>query len=59
MDWKKTLAITINSNIVFIDRFHFFSIDSLVKHLGKIDFQGMSQEFDSNVIDLSKKGFSL
>ena len=34
------------------------SLDSLVKNLSKDDFEYLSQEFDSNILDLVKqKGF--
>ena len=46
--------------LVFINSFYFLScsLDSLVKDLGKIDFNYFSQEFDTNVLNLVKqKGF--
>ena len=46
--------------LVFINSFYFLSclLDSLVKDLGKIDFNYLSQEFDTNVLNLVKqKGF--
>ena len=44
----------------FIDNFQFlgFSLNSLVKNLGKDDFEYLTQEFDSNILDLAnQKGF--
>ena len=54
------MSFTINNKLSFIDSFQFssFSLDSLVKILGKDDFNYLSQEFDNNVFDLVKqKGF--
>ena len=52
MDWKKN-----NNKLVFIDSFYFLSSssDSLIKNLGKNDFKYLSQESDSNVLDLVKQ----
>ena len=44
----------------FIGSFQFlgFSLNSLVKNLGKDDFKYLSQEFNSNILDLAnQKGF--
>ena len=53
--------IHINNKLIIINSFKFlsFSLDSLVKNLGKNDFEYfLSQEFDSKVLDLVKrKGF--
>ena len=54
------MSFSINNKLIFIGSFQFlsFSIDGLVKNLGKNDFRYLSQEFDSNVLDLVKqKGF--
>ena len=54
------MSFTINIKLSFIDSFQFssFSLDSLVKILGKDDFKYLSQEFDNNIFDLVKqKGF--
>ena len=52
MDWKKN-----NNKLVFIESFYFLSSssDSLIKNLGKNDFKYLSQESDSNVLDLVKQ----
>ena len=46
---EKYMSFSINSKLSFIDNFQFlrFQLGSLVKNLNKL-----SQEFDSNVIDL-------
>ena len=57
---QKYMSFTVNNNLSFIDSFQFFStsLDSLVKNSNKDDFKYLSQEFDSNVLDLVKrKGF--
>ena len=57
---EKYMSFTVNNNLSFIDSFQFFStsLDSLVKNSNKDDFKYLSQEFDSNVLDLVKrKGF--
>ena len=54
------MSFTINSKLRFIDCFQFlsFSLDSLVKNLGKDGFKYLSQEFDNNVLNIRKqKGF--
>ena len=46
--------------LTFIDNFQFLGspLDILVRNLGKVDFKYLSQEFDSDVLDLLKqKGF--
>ena len=47
----------INNKLVFIDSVQFFSssLDSLVKDLGKDSFKYLSQEFDSDILDLVKQ----
>ena len=56
---KKYISFSINNKLSFIDSLQFlsFSLDSLVKNLGKDDFKYLSQNFDSNTLDLVKKGF--
>ena len=54
------ISFNINYKFSFIDSFQFlsFSFASFVKNLGKVDFEYLSEEFDSDVIDLVKrKGF--
>ena len=54
------MSFTINNKLCFINSFQFqsSSLNSLVKNLGKDEFQYLSQEFDNNVLDLVKqKGF--
>ena len=54
------MSFTINNKLSFINSFQFqsSSLNSLVKNLGKDEFQYLSQEFDNNVLDLVKqKGF--
>ena len=56
------MSFTINNKLSFINSFQFqsSSLNSLVKNLGKDEFQYLSQEFDNNVLDLVKqKGFYL
>ena len=47
----------INSKLVFIDSFQSLSssLDSLVKNSSKDDFKYLSQEFDTNVLNLVKQ----
>ena len=57
---EKYMSFNVNNKLAFIDIFQFLSssLDSLVKNLGKDDFKYLSQEFDSDVLDLVKqKGF--
>ena len=57
---ERYMSFNISNKSIFIDSFQFlsFSLDSLVKNLGKNDFKYLRQEFDSNVLDLVKqKGF--
>ena len=46
------MGFSINNKLVFIDSFQFltFSLDSLVKKLGKDDFKYLSQECNSDVL---------
>ena len=57
---EKYMSSTINDNLHFINSFQFLSssLHSLVKSFSKDNFKYLSQEFDSNVLDLVKqKGF--
>ena len=57
---EKYMNFNINNKSFFIDSFQFlcFSLDGLVKNLGKDGFQCLNQEFDSNILNLVKhKGF--
>ena len=51
------MSFSINNKLAFIDSFQVlsFSLNSLVKKLGKIDFTYLSQEFDNKVLDLVKQ----
>ena len=51
------MSFTINNKLSFIGSFQFliFSLESLVKNLGKDDFKYFNQEFDNNVLDLVKQ----
>ena len=54
------MSFDINEQLIFIDSFQFLTspLDSLVKSLGKADFNYLSHEFNNNVLDLVKqKGF--
>ena len=58
---KNYMSFSISDKLIFIDSFQFVSswLESLVKNLGKYDFEYLSQEFDNNVLDLVKqKGFN-
>ena len=50
------MSYNINNKLTFIDSFKFlsFSLNCLVKSLGKDDFKYLSQEFNSDVLDLAK-----
>ena len=54
---EKYMSFTINNKLSFIGSFQFliFSLDSLVKNLGKDDFKYFSQDFDNKVLDLVKQ----
>ena len=51
------MSFSINNNLSFIDNLQFisYSLDSLVKSLGKDDFKYLSQEFGNNLLDLVKQ----
>ena len=54
------MSFNINNMLTFIDSFQFLGspLDILVRNLGKVDFKYLSQEFDSDALDLLKqKGF--
>ena len=54
---EKCKRFRLDNKLVFIDRFQFlsFSIDSWVKNLVDKDCNHLSQEFDSEVLDLVKQ----
>ena len=55
-------SFKVNNRLIFIDSFQFLSssLDSLLKNLNKADFKYLSQESDTNILDLVKqKGFYL
>ena len=54
---EKYISNNINNKLIFIDSFQFlsFPLDDLVESLGKVDFNYLSQELDSNVLDLVKQ----
>ena len=57
---EKYMSFSISNKLSFIDSFQFlsFSLDSLVKNLGKDNFKYLSQEIDNNILDLvQQKGF--
>ena len=51
------MCFSIDNKLRFIDSFLFLSssLDSLVKNLSEDHFKYLSQEFDSNVLDLFKQ----
>ena len=51
------MSFNINNKLGFTGSFHFLSssLDSLVKNLGKNDFTYLSDEFDTNILDLVKQ----
>ena len=53
----KYMALTINSNIVFIDSMQFMksSLDSLVKNLMDKDFKYLSEEYSGALLGLVKE----
>ena len=53
---KKYMSFSTNIKLNFINSFHFLfsSLESLVKNLNKNDFKYLSEEFDSNVLDIVK-----
>ena len=54
---EKHMSFNINNKLIFINSFQFWSssLDILVKNLSKNDFKYLSQEFDSNILDLVKQ----
>ena len=53
---EKDMNLTINNRVRFIDSFQFLSLlNSLVKKLGKDNFNYLRQEFDNNILDLVKQ----
>ena len=52
----KYMSFTINNKSSFIDSFQFISssLDSLVKHLSKVDFKYLSEKFYNKVLHLLK-----
>ena len=54
------MFVNIDNKLIFIDSFQYLSLsfNNLVKIFGKNEFKYLSQEFDSNALDLVKqKGF--
>ena len=51
------MSFSVDNKLVFIDSFQFLSssLDRLARNLGKNEFKHLSQEFDSEVLDLVKK----
>ena len=51
---EKYISFNINIKLFFMDSFQFLSssLDGLVKTLSKTDFKLLSQEFDSDVLNL-------
>ena len=57
---EKYMSFSINNELNFIDRIQFLSssLGSLVKNLGKRDFEYLDYKFDDDVLDLAmQKGF--
>ena len=53
---EKNMSFTIINKLPFIDSFFLrFSLDSLVKNLGKDNFKYLGQELNSDVLDLIKQ----
>ena len=53
------MSFIINNKLIFIDTFHLLIcfLDS-VKNLSKVDFEHLSQQFNTKVLDLvNEKGF--
>ena len=50
------MRFNLNNKLIFIDTFQFFcfSLDSLVKNLGKDNLKYLGEEFDNKVLDLAK-----
>ena len=55
--YTKRIRPLVHNKLVLIDSFWFlsFAFDSLVKHSGGNDSKHLSQEFDSEVLDLVKQ----
>ena len=51
------MSFIINNQLSSINSFYLlsFSLESLVKNLVKVNFRHLSQEFDSNVLNLVKR----
>ena len=54
---ERSISFTVNNKLSFVNRFYFLSssLDSLVANLGKDDFKYLSQEFNSDILDLVKQ----
>ena len=54
---EKYMSFSVKNKISFIDNFQFlsFSLDSLVKNLGKDDLKYLGQKFGNNVLDLVRQ----
>ena len=60
MDWRNIWTFNMSNKLIFIDSFQFTSSswDILVTNLNKHGFKYLSQEFESNILNLVKqKGF--
>ena len=53
---EEYMRFNLNNKLIFIDTFQFFcfSLDSLVKNLGKDNLKYLGEEFDNKVLDLVK-----
>ena len=53
---EEQMRFNLNNKLIFIDTFQFFcfSLDSLVKNLGKDNLKYLGEEFDNKVLDLAK-----
>ena len=54
---QKSISFSLDDKSTFIDSFQFLSpsLESLVKNVDEKDFDNLSQEFDSEVLDLIKQ----
>ena len=54
---EKSMALIINTNVVFIDSMHFMNsgLDSLVKNLSDNDFKYLPEEFIDELLELVKQ----
>ena len=54
---ERSISFTVNNKLSFVNSFYFLSssLDSLVATLGKDDFKYLSQEFNSDILDLVKQ----